>query len=76
MNEDQKTTAKESPKFGEGMPFAEMMRKIMGQKGVESPCAEMIKKIMGSEKEGCRKHCTEMMQKISQCGEAKEERKI
>jgi hypothetical protein len=36
----------------------------------------MIKKIMGSEKEGCRKHCAEMMQKISQWGGAKEERKI
>ncbi len=76
MNEDQKTTSKESQKFGEGMPFAEMMRNIMGQKGVDSPCAEMIKKIMGSEKEGCRKHWAEMMQKISQWSGAKEERKI
>ncbi len=76
MNEDQKTTAKESQKFREGMPFAEMMRKIMGQKGADSSCAEMIKKIMGSEKEGCRKHCAEMMQKISQWGGVKEERKI
>jgi len=76
MNEDKKTTTKESQKFGEGMPFADMMRKIMGQKGVGSPCPEMIKMIMGAEKEGCRKHCAEMMQKISQLGGAKEERKI
>ncbi len=76
MKEDQKTTAKESQGFGEGMPFAEMMRKIMGQKGVDSPCAEMIKKIMGSEKEGCREYCAEMMQKISQWGGAKEGWKI
>lgn len=67
MKEDQKNTTKEFRQFCEGMPFAEMMRKMMGQQGVDSPCAEMMKKIMGSEKEGCSNHCAGMMQKINPC---------
>jgi hypothetical protein len=59
---------KESPKeFStclENSPFAEMMQKMMGQKGVGSICAEMMKKVTEKKGEGCGVHCAEMMRSM------------
>ena len=49
--------------------FAEMMQKMMGQKGVGSICAEMMKKVTEKKGEGCSVHCAEMMRSmVKQCG--------
>lgn len=45
----------------ENIPSAEMMQKMMGQKGVGSLCAEMMKKVTEKKSEGCGVHCAEMM---------------
>ncbi len=71
MAEDQKNIQSKFQGCCEGMPFAEMMEKMVGRQGVGSPCAEMMKKIMGSQKEGCSFHCAEVMQKMM-----KERRKV
>ena len=53
----------------ENIPFAEMMQKMMGQKGVGSICAEMMKKVTEKKGEGCSIHCAEMMRSmVKQCG--------
>jgi hypothetical protein len=66
MNEDQKNATKEFQKFCEGMPFADMMKKMMEAKkdGGSFNCAEMMNKVMGSQKEGCSFNCAEVMQKM------------
>ena len=67
MTNKQKTTKDESGKSCEGMPFAEMMRKMMNQQG-ESPgfdCAEVMQKMMDQEGKCCGVDCTEMMQKMT-----------
>ncbi|MGD0626167.1 MAG: hypothetical protein ABSB32_15800 [Thermodesulfobacteriota bacterium] len=48
MAEDQKNTRKEFKSFCEGIPFADMMRKMMDAKKSGSPfnCAEMISQMM------------------------------
>jgi len=48
MAEDQKNTQKEFQKFCEGMPFADMMRKMMEAKMTGHPfnCAEMMSHMM------------------------------
>ncbi len=48
MAEDQKNTQKEFPGCCEGMPFAEMMRKMMEAKksGASFHCAEMMSQMM------------------------------
>jgi histone H3/H4 len=48
----------------ENIPFAEMMQKMMGQKGVGSICAEMMNKVTEKKGEGCGVHCTEMMRSM------------
>jgi len=45
----------------ENIPCAEMMQKMMGQKGVGSICAEIMKKVTEKKGEGCDVHCAEMM---------------
>jgi hypothetical protein len=58
----------------EDIPFAEMMQKMMGQKGIGSLCAEMMKKAMEKQGGGCSTHCAEMMQSmVKGCGVGKEE---
>jgi hypothetical protein len=58
----------------ENMPFAEMIRKMVGQKGVGSLCKEMMKKIIEQQEDGYNLHCTEMMQKMmKECSKVKEE---
>jgi hypothetical protein len=60
MAEDQKNTQKEFQNFCEGMPFADMMRKMMEAKKAGRPfnCAEMMSQMMqmccgaGKKKEG------------------------
>ena len=48
MAEDQKNTQKEFKSFCEGMPFADMMQKMMDAKKSGSPfnCAEMMSQMM------------------------------
>jgi hypothetical protein len=48
MAEDQKNTTKEFQSFCEGMPFADMMRKMMEAKKAGGPfnCAEMMSQMM------------------------------
>ena len=53
--------------------FAEMMQKMMGQKGVGSICAEMMKKVTEKKGEGCSVHCAEMMRSMMKGGSAKKE---
>ncbi len=48
----------------ENIPFAQMMQKMMGQKGVGSICAEMMKKVTEKKGEGCGVHCAEMMRSM------------
>jgi len=59
----------------EGMPFAEMMGKMMEGKGIGSLCAEMMKMI-SEKKEGADFSCAEMMRSMMGCcgtaGETKE----
>jgi hypothetical protein len=60
MAEDQKDTGKEFQNFCKGMPFADMMRKMMEAKkaGHSFNCAEMMSQMMqmccgaGKKKEG------------------------
>ena len=54
--------------------FAEMMQKMMGQKGVGSLCAEMMKKVTEKKGEGCGVHCAEMMRSMmNNCSGVKKE---
>ncbi len=48
MAEDQKNTQKEFQSYRKGMPFADMMRKMMEAKKSGSPfnCAEMLAQMM------------------------------
>ncbi len=59
-----KSTQREFGTCFENMPFAEQMRKMMGEQGIGSLCAEMMKKVM--EKKGdCQGFdCAEMMRTI------------
>jgi hypothetical protein len=71
---DKKDSHKEFSTCFEMLPFAEMMRKMMGRQGVGSLCAEMMKKVIGHQKEGCSFNCAELMQKmIKECGRVQKE---
>jgi len=64
----------------EGIPFAKMMEKMKGQKGIGSLCAEMMKKVAEKKGEGGSFPCAEMMKSMTKgcCGnteETKETRK-
>lgn len=74
--EEKKMDQKEFSTCLENTSFAEMMQKMIGQQGIGSLCAEMMKKIMGHQEDGCRLHCTEMMQSMrKKCDGFKEELK-
>ncbi len=65
MAEDQKNMKSKFEGCCEGMPFAEIMEKMMAAKKAGSfNCAEMMKKIMGSQKGGCSFDCAQMMEKM------------
>jgi hypothetical protein len=60
----------------EGVPFAEMMQKMLGQQGIGSLCAEMMKKVMEKQGNDCSFHCAEMMGSMMKgCSGMKEESK-
>jgi hypothetical protein len=48
----------------ENIPFAEMMQKMMGQKGVGSLCAEIMKKVTEKQEDSCSFSCAEMMHEM------------
>ncbi|MEI6609689.1 MAG: hypothetical protein WCO53_08080 [Deltaproteobacteria bacterium] len=58
----------------ENIYCAEMMQKMVGQKGVGSICAEMMKKVTEKKGEGCGVHCAEMMRSMmNSCSGVKNE---
>jgi hypothetical protein len=60
----------------ENIPFAEMMQKMVGKKGVGSLCAEMMKQVREKQGGSCSVHCTEMMQSMMKgCSSIKQESK-
>jgi hypothetical protein len=61
---DKKDTHKEFTTCFEKLPFAEMMRKMLGRQGVGSLCAEMMEKIMERQDDGRSCDCVEMMRKM------------
>jgi len=72
--DDKKNTYKEFGTCFEKLPFAEMMRKMLGRQGVGSLCAEMMEKIMDRQDDGCSLHCAEMMRKmIKECDTVQDE---
>ncbi len=71
---DKKDTHKEFSTCFEKLPFAEMMRKMMGQQGAGSLCAEMMKKITEHQEGSGNFDCSELMQKMmKECGRVQEE---
>ena len=74
---EKKENQKEFSTCLEDIPFAEMMQKMMGQKGVGSLCAEMMKKVREKQGEGCNSSCAEMMRSMMKecCTGSKEETK-
>ena len=57
----------------ENIHCAEIMQKMMGQKGVGSICEEMMKKVTEKKGEGCSVHCAEMMHSMMKGGSVKKE---
>lgn len=53
----------------ENVPFAEMMQKMMGKKGIGSLCAEMMKKVTEKQGGGCGVQCAEMMKSMMKPGD-------
>jgi len=70
---EKKVFQKEFSTCLENIPFAEMMQKMMDQKGVGSLCAEMMKKVSEKKGEGCGIHCAEMMRSMMKGGSVKKE---
>ncbi len=71
---DQKDSHKEFSTCFEKLPFAEMMRKMMGRQGVGSLCAEVMEKITQHQEKGVSFDCSELMQKMmKECGRVQEE---
>jgi len=71
---DQKDAHKEFSTCFEKLPFAEMMRKMLGRQGVGSLCAEMMEKIMERQDDGGSFDCAEMMRKMmKECSRVQEE---
>jgi hypothetical protein len=71
---EEKENQKEFSTCMESISCAEMMQKMMGQKGIGSLCAEMMKKAMEKQGSGRSTHCAEMMQSMMKgCGVGKEE---
>ena len=61
---EKKENSKDFSTCLENAPFAEMMQKMMGQKGIGSLCAEMMKKVTEKQGDGWSVHCAEMMQSM------------
>jgi len=71
-----KENLKEFSTCCENKKFAEMMQKMMGQKGIGSLCAEIMKKVAEKQGDGCSVRCAEMMQSmVKGCGGIKQESK-
>jgi hypothetical protein len=73
---DKNESQKEFSTCLEGIPCAEMMQKMMGQKGIGSLCGEMMRN--ASEKQGRdgSVHCAEMMRSMMKgCGGLKKKSK-
>lgn len=68
MSNEQKNTKKETLNCCEGIPFAEMMQKMMNQQGegLGFDCAEMMSQMMEKMKTGGEpmEMCKEMMEKL------------
>jgi hypothetical protein len=68
MSDEQKDTKEETLNCCEGMPFAEMMQKMMNQQGegLGFDCAEMMSEMMEKVKTGGdpMAMCKEMMEKL------------
>lgn len=68
MSDEQKNTKEETLNCCEGMPFAEMMRKMMNQQGegLGFDCAEMMSQMMEKMRAGGdpMAMCKEMMEKM------------
>jgi len=68
MSDEQKNTKEETLNCCEGMPFAEMMQKMMNQQGegLGFDCAEMMSEMMEKVKTGGdpMAMCKEMMEKM------------
>ena len=63
MTDEQENTKKEFPSCCEGMPFAEMMQKMMSQRGENRgfDCAEIMQKMMDQGVGCCDFDCAEMI---------------
>jgi hypothetical protein len=60
----------------EGIPFAEMVKKMKDKKGVGSLCAEMMKKVMEKKGDGGNFSCAKAMQSMMKgCSGIKKETK-
>lgn len=71
---DKKDPHKEFSTCFEKLPFAEMMRKMLGRQGVGSLCAEMMEKIMERQGDGRSFDCAEMIRKMKKgCSRVQEE---
>ena len=71
---DKKDAHKEFSTCFEKLPFAEMMRKMLGRQGVGSLCAEMMEKIMERQGDGRSFDCAEMIRKMKkECSRVQEE---
>jgi len=68
MSDEQKNTKEETLNCCEGIPFAEMMQKMMNQQGegLGFDCAEMMSEMMEKVKTGGdpMAMCKEMMEKL------------
>lgn len=67
MSDEQKTTQAETDTARGGMPFVEMMEKMMGQQG--GGCLGLMSQMMDQQDVDC--DCASMM---SRCGGAQEEK--
>ena len=64
MTDKQKEPHKDFSTCFEGMPFAEMMGKMMAGHGSGAICAEMMQKIIDQQQTGSHFDCAEMMEKM------------
>jgi len=72
---EQKNTSKEFQGFCQGMPFAEMMQKMMDGHGMGSFCAERMEKVMGQKVEDCQFNCAEIMRTMmTKCGRTQDKK--
>ncbi len=61
---DKKDAQQEFSTCFERLPFAGMMQKMLGRRGLGSLSAEMMEKIIGRQENGCSFRCAEMMREI------------